>query len=252
MMLDQLQSLLSQASKDACKPISHFSLVTDSIAKILPDPHCDLKWDAFEGAITTIFSKNSLATPNKICVVESTDASHDRTFTYTQINRASNLLANHLIKNGVQRGDVVVLYSYRGVDLVVGVIGVLKAGATFSVIDPAYPPPRQNIYLSVAQPRAIVILEKAGMLDDVVEKYIAENLNLVCRISALKIMDGGELRGGMDSNGVDIFSLGLGDESEPGVVLGPDSVATLSFTSGSTGIPKGVRGRHFSLTVFYN
>lgn len=34
-------------------------------------------------------------------------------------------------------------------------------------------------------------------------------------------------------------------------LLGPDSIGTLSFTSGSTGIPKGVRGRHFSLTNFY-
>lgn len=36
-----------------------------------------------------------------------------------------------------------------------------------------------------------------------------------------------------------------------GIVLGPDSPGTLSFTSGSTGIPKGVKGRHFSLTHFF-
>jgi L-2-aminoadipate reductase len=40
-------------------------------------------------------------------------------------------------------------------------------------------------------------------------------------------------------------------DTDPDIVLGPDSVGTLSFTSGSTGIPKGVKGRHFSLTHFF-
>ena len=40
-------------------------------------------------------------------------------------------------------------------------------------------------------------------------------------------------------------------DTDPNVVLGPDSVGTLSFTSGSTGIPKGVKGRHYSLTHFF-
>jgi L-2-aminoadipate reductase len=137
MMLDQLEFLLSQVASHPTKPIMDFSLVTPSISKLLPDPVGDLNWDAFEGAIPHIFSKNALTFPGKTCVVESNDG-NDRTFTYHQINRASNILANHLIKNGVKREDVIVLYSYRGVDLVVAVMGVLKAGATFSVIDPAY------------------------------------------------------------------------------------------------------------------
>ena len=40
-------------------------------------------------------------------------------------------------------------------------------------------------------------------------------------------------------------------ETDPNVVIGPDSVGTLSFTSGSTGVPKGVKGRHYSLTHFF-
>jgi L-2-aminoadipate reductase len=114
------------------------------------------------------------------------------------------------------------------------------------------PPPRQNVYLSVAKPSAIVILEKAGKLDPLVEQYIDDNLKLVCRVSGLMIQDDGTLYSGEISvDGVDLFAQDDVDDSDPKIELGPDSVATLSFTSGSTGTPKGVRGRHFSLTHFY-
>ncbi|KAI8906331.1 hypothetical protein EDD86DRAFT_210399 [Gorgonomyces haynaldii] len=246
-MLDQLQYLLEAVAQDPFKPIGSVSLVTPSTKDILPNPTSDLHWDQFEGAITDIFTRNAEKFPDRRCVVESIDGQPERIFTYQQIHEASNIVANHLICSGIKREDVVVLYSYRGVDLVVAVMGTLKAGATFSVIDPAYPPPRQNIYLSVAKPKGLVILEKAGVLDPLVEQYIAEHLEIVCRIPGLRI-EGDGLKGGL-VNGQDIFS--QKDTSNPNVTLGPDSIGTLSFTSGSTGIPKGVRGRHFSLTHFY-
>jgi L-aminoadipate-semialdehyde dehydrogenase len=56
------------------------------------------------------------------------------TYTYGQIHRAANTLAHHLITGGVQREEVVMVYAHRSVDLVVAVMAVLKAGATFSVI----------------------------------------------------------------------------------------------------------------------
>lgn len=62
----------------------------------------------------------------------------------------------------------------------------------------------------------------------------------------------GEIFGGSDANNEDVLKshahLGATD---PNVTLGPDSIGTLSFTTGSTGIPKGVKGRHFSLTHFF-
>jgi len=148
------------------------------------------------------------------------------------------------------------VYAHRGVDLVVAVMGVLKAGATFSVIDPAYPPDRQIIYLDVARPRALVVIDKAtrdaGPLHISVRQWIKENLDLRTEVPALKLQDDGTLLGGPDGAGQDCLSTALPKRQDlPGVVVGPDSTPTLSFTSGSEGKPKGVKGRHFSLAYYF-
>ena len=219
-----------------------------------PDPTTDLHWSGYRGAIHEIFARNARAFPDRVCVIETPDQNgqQERVFTYQHIHEASNALAHHLVDSGLQHGEVVMIYAFRGVDLVVAVMGVLKAGATFSVIDPAYPPARQKIYLSVARPRALVILEKAGAIAPSVKEYFREELNLRTLVPGLRIGERGVLYGGQN-NGVDILERWWTDHrtADTGVVVGPDSVPTLSFTSGSEGVPKGVRGRHFSLTYYF-
>lgn len=223
----------------------------------LPDPTADLHWSAFRGAIHDIFAANAECHPDRLCVVETASGtSPRREFTYRQINEASNILAHHLVQSGIERGDVVMSYSHRGVDLVVTVMGILKAGATFSVIDPSYPPDRQNIYLDVARPRALVVIDKAtkeaGELTDKVRSFIKENLHLKTTVPGLQLKDDGTLVGGL-VDGKDVLEPQTSLASKgPGVVVGPDSIPTLSFTSGSEGRPKGVRGRHFSLAYYFD
>lgn len=147
------------------------------------------------------------------------------------------------------------IYAHRGVDLVVAVMGVLKAGATFSVLDPAYPADRQIIYLDVSKPRALVNIEKAtqdaGELATSVREYITDNLKLRTEVPKLRLHDNGTLTGGI-LDGKDCLDEQQSlRESLPGVVVGPDSIPTLSFTSGSEGRPKGVQGRHFSLAYYF-
>jgi L-aminoadipate-semialdehyde dehydrogenase len=103
---------------------------------LLPDPSTDLHWGAFGGPIHEIFGRNAIRHPERPCVVETAASANapDRVFTYRNIHEASNVLAHYLIAQGVTRGDVVMVYAHRGVDLVVAVMGTLKAGATFSVI----------------------------------------------------------------------------------------------------------------------
>ena len=256
-VLSQLLVLIQNATTEPSKPIAAIEMSPTDQKNLLPDPSSDLEWSSFRGAINDIFETNARSFPDRLCVVETESGeSPERRFTYQQINEASNILAHHLVQSGIERGDVVMIYSYRGVDLVVTVMGILKAGATFSVLDPAYPPDRQNIYLEVSMPKGLIVIAKAtedsGPMSDKVRQFIGHQLQLKTEIPALRLEDDGNLVGGL-TDGKDI----LAEYSDlraksPGVIVGPDSTPTLSFTSGSEGKPKGVRGRHYSLAFYFD
>ena len=115
--------------------------------------------------------------------------------------------------------------------------------------DPAYPPARQNIYLSVAKPAGLIVIKRAGKISPTVEKFISTQLSLKVYVRGLAIQCDGSLRGDTIQ---DICKNQASTRLHPpAIVVGPDSVPTLSFTSGSEGVPKGVRGRHFSLTYYF-
>jgi L-aminoadipate-semialdehyde dehydrogenase len=105
----------------------------------IPDPTADLHWSDFKGPIHDIFAGNARKHPERACVVETaTSKTPERNFTYKHIFEATCILAHHFVQSGIQRGDVVMIFAHRGVDLVVAIMAVLAAGATFSVLDPLY------------------------------------------------------------------------------------------------------------------
>lgn len=126
----------------------------------------------------------------------------------------------------------------------------MTARSNFS--DPSYPASRQIIYLRVAKPRGLIVLKHAGRVSPSVRTFLSTELNIKVEVPALEVLSHGNVSGGESSELGDILASHshLGD-TDPNVALGPDSIGTLSFTSGSTGIPKGVQGRHFSLTHFF-
>ena len=93
------------------------------------------------------------------------------------------------------------------------------------------------------------------MISPSVREFLSSELKIRVEVPALELLPDGGMLGGCVPGGkgdVDVLQAHahLAD-TDPNVVLGPDSVGTLSFTSGSTGIPKGVKGRHYSLTHFF-
>ncbi|KAH7318213.1 alpha-aminoadipate reductase [Stachybotrys elegans] len=223
---------------------------------ILPDPTEDLNWSGYVGAIHEIFHKNALANPDKPCVIETeSSTTPTRQFTYRQIDEASSTIANHLHSAGIATGDVVMVFAHRSVELVCAFMGILASGAIVSVLDPLYPPQRQQIYLQVAQPKALITIGKAkdenGPLAPLVQNYIDEGLSIKTQITDLRLGDDGVIYGGQVEGG-DLFA-NLRDRAStpPDVLVGPDSNSNLSFTSGTEGIPKGVLARHFGLTRFF-
>ena len=105
--------------------------------------------------------------------------------------------------------------------------------------------------MQVAQPRGLVVLAGAGKIGPSVREFLSNSLKIRVEVPALEFSPTGEILGGV-VNDVDVLKSRYHlSETDPNVILGPDSIGTLSFTSGSTGIPKGVQGRHYSLTHFF-
>lgn len=231
-MLRQFEHLLLQITTHPEHEVGQFSLVTPASRNLLPNPAEPLR-DDWEGAVHTLFSRHAARAPERVAVVDRYDS-----WTYRELDDLSNQLANYLHEHGVRQGDVVAIYAYRSSALVWAQLGVLKAGAAFVVLDPAYPASRLIEYLKLAEPNGWIRLEEAGSLPESLAQFVSA---LPCRARVTlaprhKSLEENQLAGYPTTS--------------PDVTVRPDDLAYLAFTSGSTGKPKAVEGRHGPLTHF--
>ncbi len=167
-----------------------------------------------ESAIPGRFARQAAATPETPAVVF-----EGRTLSYAELDALSNQVAHGLMARGVEAESRVGVFMERSADVVVAVLGILKAGASYAPLDPAYPAERLRY-----------MIEDAGMA-------------LVIRDPGL-LMDAKEL--GVDPaviTGLDALRQGQPD-SPPQVRLYAENTAYIIYTSGSTGKPKGVAVAH--------
>ncbi|QIB41840.1 non-ribosomal peptide synthetase [Streptomyces aureoverticillatus] len=168
--------------------------------------------------IPELIEKQVAETPDATAVV-----CGEHSLTYRELNARANVLARELCARGAGPEQVVGLALPRTADLVTGMLAVLKSGAGYLPIDPAYPSHRLDFILAQARP-ALILTDSATV--DVLPRTDTPCLYL----------DDVDLRGTPDRPDPD-----GPDRPEP---PSPDHLAYVMYTSGSTGTPKGVMITH--------
>ena len=169
--------------------------------------------DSITGVLDTI-NAQVRRTPDAIAV--SFDGQH---LTYAQLNERANQVAHYLRRIGVQEEVTVGLYFNRGLDLMIAMLSVLKAGGAYLPLDPSYP-----------EERLSYIIDHAGVPILLTQEILRERLPVVW---ALVIS--------LDS---DWEQIALESIANPEVSVSPETLAYVIYTSGSTGQPKGVGVTH--------
>jgi amino acid adenylation domain-containing protein len=232
-LLQQFQSLLAQAVANPGARVGGFSLVTPRARALLPDPRQPLQSD-WHGPVQSQFSRQAERVPQRLAVEDGLGA-----WTYRELEARSNQLAHYLLASGIHSQDVVAIYGHRSAPLVWALLGILKAGAAFLILDPAYPATRLIDCLRAARPQGWLQLEAAGPLSAALQEYV-DTLNCRCRLHLPS-------RAGVAERG----PLQAYSPKSPQVEVGPDDLAYFAFTSGSTGEPKGIVGTHRPLSHFF-
>eukprot|EP00466_Bigelowiella_natans_P015677 jgi/Bigna1/34159/e_gw1.4.18.1 len=211
------------------------SLVTPRARRLVPSPTSPLN-AGWEGSIAACFDKSAARVPERTAIVF-----EGKKISYETLQKLVDAVCSSLLSAGIQKGDVVGLYGHRSPAVVWAIMGILKAGAAYTMMDPKYPRERIELCLGIAGIKAFIHLEAAGKLDPKLQKYLENKKLSLC----------GPLPADPDPEAVTASANDAKTSSSNPPSIDPWDVAVVTFTSGSTGIPKGVQGRHASLTHFY-
>ena len=165
--------------------------------------------------LVELFREAAARYPNNLALVfEQTQ------LTYKELNERSNQLARLLIKQGVEKETLIPICIYRSVEMLVGILGILKAGAAYVPLEPGYP--EERIRFMLEDSKATIVLTNS----ETAPKIIA------CTAVPCILLDS------------EWATIGNEPVHNLDVIIEPKQLAYIIYTSGSTGKPKGVMIEH--------
>ena len=216
-MAGQWQRLLEGTVADPDQRISELPLLTaDEQRQIVVDWNNTELDVPGEQLIHRYFEEQTKRTPAASAVVF-----EGKSLTYAELDSQANQVAHRLRELGVGPEVVVALYFERSIEMLIGILGVLKAGGACLPLDPAHPVSR--IAFMLAETQAPVLLTHSRLQSQVP----GSKAQIIC---------------------IDTFpsSSNKVHSSQP-CEVNPDNTAYVIYTSGSTGQPKGIRVLHRGL-----
>ncbi|WP_156669913.1 non-ribosomal peptide synthetase, partial [Mycobacterium sp. E3305] len=170
-------------------------------------------------SVPALFSAQVSRTPEALAVTF-----EGRSMTYRELDEAANQLAHLLIEHGARPGVCVALLFPRCAEAITAILAVLKTGAAYLPIDPMHPRSRIEFMLTDATPIAVVTTA--------------------------------EMRSRLDGCGLTVIDTADARiDAQPDTALplpAPDDIAHIVYTSGTTGVPKGVAVTHDNVTQLFD
>ncbi len=222
----RLTQLLARAAADHARPLSTLDVLAPAERRQLLHDWNGTARDVPATTVPELFEAQVARTPDAPAVVHA-----GVTVSYAELNARANRLARHLVTLGAGPERLVAIAMPRSPDLIVALLAVLKSGAAYVPLDPAYPVDRVGFLLADTCPVAVLTTVAAGRgLPDGPPRVPLDDPAIVAAVSR---QADGELAGAERPGG-----------------LGPSSPAYVLYTSGSTGRPKGVVVEHRSVVNY--
>jgi natural product biosynthesis luciferase-like monooxygenase protein len=213
---------LQHLASDVDAPLAGVQILTDAEReRLLVTWNATHKAYPDDASVHELFERQVKRTPDAVALV-----CGDQQRTYDELNRAANQLARHLRNLGAGPEVLVGVCLERSIDLLTGVYGILKAGAAYVPLDPAYPADRLALMIEDAQ--CPILLTQQGLL----HRLPPHRAKVVCIDTD---------RGSIEREPEDNLDRGVTGRNLMYVI----------YTSGSTGRPKGVMVEHRNVTNFF-